>query len=88
MKSKNTELDLFDLIEQEVIQENIDKEYQRMIDKLHKKGINYTVFKNALPKNKEISEEQKIFYYKLFALDNFRVGITLEEYMENLRVLL
>lgn len=59
-----------------------------MINKLHKKGINYTIFKNALPKNKEISEEQKIFYYKLFALDNFRAGITLEEYVKNLKFLL
>lgn len=84
MKNKNTEPDLFDLIEQE----KIDEEDQIMINKLHKKGINYTVFKNALPKNKEISEEQKIFYYKLFALDNCRAGVTLEQYMDNLKILL
>jgi hypothetical protein len=81
-------LDPYDLIEQEVVREKLDKEDQRMISKLHKKGINFTVFKAALPKNKNITEDQKVFYYKLFATDNFRADISLESFTRDLGLIL
>ena len=88
MEDNNPQLDLYDLIEQEVVREKLEKEDQKMIDKLHKKGINFTVFKNALPEHKNIKEDQKVFYYKLFATDNFRAQISLESFVTDLEFLL
>lgn len=86
--NKNTELDLFDLIEQEVIREKIEKEDQKYIDILHKKGINYTVFKNALAKDIILSEDDRITYYKMFAEAHTLTGMTLKEYTDNLNKIL